>query len=132
MFLSEILTAPDHSLIQQSREASKCKTAINADGFGLAWYDQHPNPGLYRDVYPAWSDANLKSLAEQVVAATGSNSEIKLVPYDTVYPEGFEDMQRRLPDVSKLQAAIDFRPMRTLAEIISDVIDEKRSAAAEN
>ncbi|MBM1556542.1 class II glutamine amidotransferase [Sulfitobacter mediterraneus] len=68
LFLSEILTAPDHSLIQQSREASKCKTAINADGFGLAWYDQHPNPGLYRDVYPAWSDANLRSLAEQVRA----------------------------------------------------------------
>ncbi len=68
LFPSQIITAPDHSLIQQSREASKCKTAINADGFGLAWYDQRPQPGLYRDVYPAWSDPNLKSLAEQVCA----------------------------------------------------------------
>jgi len=68
LYLSEILTAPDHSLIHQSREASKCKTAINADGFGLAWYGNRPNPGLYRDVYPAWSDPNLKSLAEQVQA----------------------------------------------------------------
>ena len=63
-----MLTAPAHSLIDQSRAASKCKTAINADGFGLAWYDQLPNPGLYRDVYPAWSDPNLRSLAEQVSA----------------------------------------------------------------
>jgi glutamine amidotransferase len=68
LYLSEILSAPDHSLIRQSREASKCKTAINADGFGLAWYDQRPEPGLYRDVYPAWSDPNLRSLAHQVRA----------------------------------------------------------------
>ena len=68
LFLGQILTDPVHSLIHQSREASKCKTAINADGFGLAWYDQRPEPGLYRDVYPAWSDPNLRSLAEQVRA----------------------------------------------------------------
>jgi glutamine amidotransferase len=68
LYMSEILTAPDHSLIHQSREASKCKTAINADGFGLAWYGDRPHPGQYRDVYPAWSDPNLKSLAEQVQA----------------------------------------------------------------
>lgn len=66
LLLSEMLSAPEHSLIDQSREASKCKTAINADGFGLAWYDAHPHPGLYRDVYPAWSDPNLQSLAGQV------------------------------------------------------------------
>ncbi|APE43374.1 class II glutamine amidotransferase [Sulfitobacter alexandrii] len=68
LFLSEIISAPDHSLIHQSRDASKCKTAINADGFGLAWYDRRAEPGLYRDVYPAWSDPNLRSLAEQVQA----------------------------------------------------------------
>jgi len=66
LFISEILSAPAHSLIHQSREASKCKTAINADGFGLAWYGDHAQPGLYRDVYPAWSDPNLRSIAQQV------------------------------------------------------------------
>ncbi|MGC3937204.1 class II glutamine amidotransferase [Roseobacter sp. EG26] len=66
IFLSEILTAPAHSLIKQSKAATECKTAINADGFGLAWYDQRPEPGLYRDVYPAWSDPNLAALADQV------------------------------------------------------------------
>ncbi|AXI46608.1 class II glutamine amidotransferase [Sulfitobacter sp. SK012] len=68
LFLSQILTDPAHSLIHQSREASKCKTAINADGFGLAWYDQKPEPGQYRDVHPAWSDPNLQALADQVSA----------------------------------------------------------------
>ncbi|MEM9579772.1 MAG: class II glutamine amidotransferase [Pseudomonadota bacterium] len=80
-FLSDLVTAPEHSLIVQSRQAEECKTTLNADGFGLAWYDQRPEPGLYRDTGPAWSDPNLRSLAEQlrakiflahVRAATGS------------------------------------------------------------
>ena len=66
LFISEILSTPSHSLIHQSREASKCKTAINADGFGLAWYGDREEPGLYRDVYSAWSDPNLRSIAQQV------------------------------------------------------------------
>ncbi|ABD55292.1 class II glutamine amidotransferase [Jannaschia sp. CCS1] len=63
IYLEELLTAPGHSLIDQSRAATECKTAINADGFGVAWYGDRPDPGLYRDVFPAWSDPNLASLA---------------------------------------------------------------------
>ena len=66
IFLSEVVSDPSHSLIEQSREADECKTRTNADGFGLAWYDARPEPGLYRDVYPAWSDPNLRALASQV------------------------------------------------------------------
>lgn len=66
IFLEEIVSSPGHSLIHQSHCASECKTATNADGFGIAWYGDHPEPGLYRDVYPAWSDPNLKSLVRQV------------------------------------------------------------------
>ncbi|MGB3148849.1 MAG: GDP-mannose 4,6-dehydratase [Paracoccaceae bacterium] len=75
-------------------------------------------------------EVSIMSLAEQVVAATGSASEIRLVPYDTVYPEGFEDMERRLPDVTRLHQTIGFRPTRSLAEIIADVVAEKRTAGA--
>ena len=42
-------------------------------------------------------EVTIRGLAEQVIAATGSRSEIQLVPYESVYPEGFEDMARRLP-----------------------------------
>lgn len=66
LFLSQMISSPEHSLIVQSRTAEECKTAINADGFGVAWYDQRPEPGLYRDVHPAWSDPNLSSLAHQI------------------------------------------------------------------
>ncbi|QXT38420.1 class II glutamine amidotransferase [Gymnodinialimonas ceratoperidinii] len=66
IYLEELLTSPGHSLITQSRAATECKTAINADGFGVAWYGDRAEPGLYRDVFPAWSDPNLASLARTV------------------------------------------------------------------
>ncbi len=66
IFLDEIIARPDHSLIRQSLEATQGHTAVNADGFGVAWYDHHPEPGLFRDVMPAWSDANLKNLTQHV------------------------------------------------------------------
>ncbi|MEM7505332.1 MAG: class II glutamine amidotransferase [Pseudomonadota bacterium] len=66
IFLSEVVTAPKQSLIAQSLRAHEAVTEVNADGFGMAWYDAQPEPGLYRDVMPAWSDDNLKSLARQV------------------------------------------------------------------
>lgn len=64
--LEEIVTAPCHSLIAQSHSAQEAKTATNGDGFGLAWYGERPEPGLYRDILPAWSDPNLKSLCRQI------------------------------------------------------------------
>jgi predicted glutamine amidotransferase len=66
IFLDEIISRPDHSLIHQSLEATQGHTAVNADGFGVAWYDHRPEPGLFRDVMPAWSDANLGSLTQHV------------------------------------------------------------------
>jgi UDP-glucose 4-epimerase len=71
-------------------------------------------------------EVTIRALAEQVIAATGSASQIRLIPYSDVYPEGFEDMARRLPDVSKLERTIGFRPRRPLSEIIADVVAEKR------
>ncbi len=66
VFLEDIVTAPCHSLIAQSHCAEQAKSPTNGDGFGLAWYGERPEPGLYRDILPAWSDPNLKSLCRQI------------------------------------------------------------------
>ncbi|UJW75812.1 class II glutamine amidotransferase [Rhizobium sp. SL42] len=66
IYLEELVTSPAHSLIEQSHCATRAKTATNADGFGIAWYGDRPEPGRFRDVLPAWSDCNLKSLASQI------------------------------------------------------------------
>ena len=66
VFLEDIVTAPCHSLIAQSHCAQEAKSPTNGDGFGLAWYGDRPEPGLYRDILPAWSDPNLISLCRQI------------------------------------------------------------------
>ena len=68
IFLEELVTSPSHSLIHQAREATECKTALNGDGVGLAWYGARPEPGLYRDVYPAWADTNLAAICRSVTS----------------------------------------------------------------
>lgn len=66
VFLEDIVTVPEHSLLAQSHHALEAKTATNGDGFGIAWYGDRPEPGRYRDVLPAWSDCNLRSLCRQI------------------------------------------------------------------
>lgn len=66
VFLSSLVSAPAHSLVHQSLHAAEAKTGTNGDGFGLGWYGERDEPGLYREVRPAWSDENLRSLCDQV------------------------------------------------------------------
>ena len=70
ILLDTLVTAPCHSLIHQSLHAEEGKTETNGDGFGLGWYGEREVPGLYREVRPAWSDENLRSIAAQVRSRT--------------------------------------------------------------
>jgi UDP-glucose 4-epimerase len=62
-------------------------------------------------------------LAQRVKELTQSSSEIVFVPYDEAYEEGFEDMPRRVPDISKVNALVGFRPEMSLDGILKSVID---------
>ena len=66
-------------------------------------------------------EVTIKQLAEQVVAITGSSSEITYTPYSDAYPAGFEDIQRRVPDISKIKSALGWAPGKDLNQIISDI-----------
>ena len=66
-------------------------------------------------------EVTIKQLAEQVLAVTGSKSEITYTPYSDAYPAGFEDIQRRVPDIAKVEGAIGWSPTRDLQQIISDI-----------
>ena len=68
-------------------------------------------------------EVTIKDLAMKVKTMTGSESEIDYVPYEKAYGPGFEDMERRCPDISKLKKAIDFEPSYDLENIIQSVID---------
>ena len=66
-------------------------------------------------------EVNIKQLAEQVLAVTGSQSSITYTSYSDAYPAGFEDIQRRVPDISKIKSAINWAPTKDLKQIIGDI-----------
>jgi UDP-glucose 4-epimerase len=68
-------------------------------------------------------EVSIMGLARRVKELTGSKSEIVTVPYDEAYEEGFEDMPRRVPDISKVGALTGFKPTVTLDEILHSVIE---------
>ncbi|HLM00373.1 MAG TPA: GDP-mannose 4,6-dehydratase [Pyrinomonadaceae bacterium] len=73
-------------------------------------------------------EISIKDLAEKAIRITGSASEIQYIPYDEVYGEGFEDMQRRVPSLDKAKRLIGYQPTRTLDDIINDVAEEFRES----
>ena len=66
-------------------------------------------------------ETTIQQLAEKIIANTKSQSQITFTAYSDAYPAGFEDMQRRVPDISKAKAALNWKPTRNLDQIISDV-----------
>ena len=65
LLLANVLYGPSNGLIHQASAAMESRTRINADGFGIGWYnpDVSPEPAVFRDISPAWNNENLRSLA---------------------------------------------------------------------
>lgn len=76
-------------------------------------------------------EVTILELARRVVALTGSSSEIRLLPYDQVYGDGFEDVPRRVPDISRAHALIGFQPRVDLDGILREVIAEQSARRPE-
>lgn len=68
-------------------------------------------------------ETSISELAHRVIQITNSTSKIEYVPYDKAYPFGFEDMQRRVPDITKLKSTIDWEPKKDLNQIIEDIMN---------
>lgn len=72
-------------------------------------------------------EVTILKLAEMVRDAAGSQSPIEFVPYSEAYAQGFEDLERRVPDVRKLESIIGYKPSTSLETIITDVIADQRA-----
>ena len=71
-------------------------------------------------------EISIMELAKRIKDLTGSTSEIQVVPYDVAYETGFEDMQRRRPDISRIGATTGWQPTRGLDQILEDVMADLR------
>lgn len=72
-------------------------------------------------------EITIRELAERVKARTGSQSEIVLIPYDQAYEVGFEDMRRRVPDISKIRRVIGWEPTTPLDTTIDQIVAHFRA-----
>ena len=79
-------------------------------------------------IYNIGSDdeVTIAHLAEKVIERTGSTSSIRYIPYKQAYAPGFEDMRRRVPDITKVGAAIGWAPVYLLPDILDDMIAYER------
>lgn len=74
IFIEQLVTRPSHSLVRQSLHTSLnyhwdgSLWSTNGDGFGIGWYNEKPEPGLFKDARPAWNDVNLRELCAQIKA----------------------------------------------------------------
>jgi UDP-glucose 4-epimerase len=72
-------------------------------------------------------EVSMNQLAAKIIDAAGSRSKIKHIPYGEAYGEGFEDMERRVPNIAKAAEWFGFAPRHSLEQIIDSVIAEKRA-----
>jgi UDP-glucose 4-epimerase len=75
----------------------------------------------------ARGEISINDLALRIIELTGSTSEIIRIPYDQAYEVGFEDMQRRRPDIKKVNALLGWEPTHDLNDIINDVAADLKS-----
>lgn len=72
-------------------------------------------------------EISIRDLAERVIVQAGSSSSVQYVPYAEAYGSGFEDMQRRVPDTTRLHALTGWQARRDLTEVLGDAIADARS-----
>ena len=108
----------------QSRCFTYVKDAIRAV---TTLMDTEEAIGEIFNVGNTW-EIQIRDLAHKVIELTGSDSHIEYVPYKDVYGEGFEDMKRRVPDISKIHNMIGWRPEMELDELLQKVIEYEKSS----
>jgi UDP-glucose 4-epimerase len=72
-------------------------------------------------------ETTIQQLAEKIISQTNSKSTISYTPYAEAYPPGYEDMQRRVPDTTKLQKHLSWKPEHDLESTIDDVVRDKKA-----
>ena len=103
---------------------SRCFTYVSDVVDALVKLAEHPGAvGQVLNIGNDHEEIEILELARRVKARTGSRSPIEMVPYDQAYEEGFEDMPRRVPDLTKIRALLGYEPRVHLDEILDKVAE---------
>ena len=124
-FVQQALAEQDITVYGDGSQ-TRCFTHVNDVVGTLIQVAEHPR--AVGEVYNIGSDheVTILELARKIRKLTGSESRIVFKPYDEAYEEGFEDMMRRVPDISKIRALVGYKPRADLNDILASVIDYHR------
>ena len=124
-FVQQALTGQDLTIFGDGSQ-TRCFTHVSDVIGALVAIAEHPN--AVGEVYNIGSnhEITILELAKKIRQMVGSDSEIVFVPYDEAYEEGFEDMLRRVPDISKICALTGYNPRIDLDGILESVIEYHR------
>jgi UDP-glucose 4-epimerase len=120
-FVRQALSGEDLTVYGDGTQArSFCHVADTVDAL-IALLDE---PRAVGDVFNvgAQNETTIHGLAKLVLELTGSSSSIRFLSYEEAYEPGFEDMERRLPHIGKIQQLLGWRPSRSLRDIVRDVV----------
>jgi len=126
-FVKQALTGRPITIHGDGRQSRCFADVSDVVGALVALMEQ---PAAVGEVFNIGTDeeVTIRALAERVKVITGSHSEIICVPYEQAYGEGFEDMPRRVPDLSKIGNLIGYRPTKSLDQILQGVVDYFRDS----
>jgi UDP-glucose 4-epimerase len=112
-------------------EQTRCFGHVSDVIQGLIGLMEHPD--AVGDVFNVGNDeeTSIAEVAERVKEMTGSSSEIRYIPYEEAYGEGFEDMVRRVPNLAKIKKLIRYEPKLNLDDILASVIEYFRENSSE-
>jgi UDP-glucose 4-epimerase len=118
--------AGDNLTVFGDGSQTRCFTHVGDATQALIGLAEHPeaNGNVYN--IGSTDEISVLELAQRIKKLTGSNSQIVFIPYSQAYEEGFEDMMRRVPDLSKINRLIGYAPTMCLDEILADIIRHHR------
>jgi len=111
---------------EQRRSFCHVKDTVSAI---VALLDHPDSPGDPFNI-GANNEASINELATAIIEKTRTGSSIVRIPYDVAYEKGFEDMERRIPDITKIRDLTGWSPTRTLDDILDDVVAFERARVA--
>lgn len=125
-FVNQALNNEPLTVYSNGRQV-RCFTHVNDVVRALIKLSQHI--GAVGEIFNIGNSeqTTILNLAKLVIKLSKSKSKIKFIPYDKAYEEGFEDMLRRSPDISKIKKLIDYEPLYCLRDIIQSIIDYQKN-----
>jgi UDP-glucose 4-epimerase len=130
-FVRQALTGEDITVYGTGEQLRSFSHVLDTVDAVVRLLDHPDSPGDPFNI-GAQNETTMNGLAETILRKTGSDSTVVHIPYDVAYEEGFEDMERRVPDTTKLERLTGWTPTRSLDDILDDVIAyERRRLAAD-